>query len=80
MKLETPFEILEAEPETMNPVILLADTLMRREAVHVLSVEEILHAEKVLEIGTDEIRSVERHRDKFVKTTPASGSRVPVGF
>lgn len=80
MKHETPFEIFVAEPETINPAILLADTLMRREAVHVLTVKEIIDAEKVLEVGTDEIRTVERHRDKFVKTTPASGSHVPVGF
>ena len=80
MKNETPFELLAAEPETINQAILLADTLMRREAVHVLTVNEINEAEKVLEAGTDEIRTVERHRDKFVKTTPASGSRIPVGF
>lgn len=80
MKPETPFEILAAEPETINPAILLADTLMRRKAAHVLTVEEIIDAEKVLEAGTDEIRTVERHRDTFVKTTPASSSQIPVGF
>lgn len=80
MKNEMPFEILTAEPEMINPAILLADTLMRRDAVHVLTVNEIIDAEKVLEAGTDEIRAVERHRDKFLKTTPASGSHVPVGF
>ena len=30
MKNEMPFEILTAEPEMINPAILLADTLMRR--------------------------------------------------
>jgi hypothetical protein len=80
MKNETPFELLAAEPETINQAILLADTLMRREAVHVLTVNEINEAEKVLEAGTDEIRTIERHRDTFVKTTPASGSQIPVGF
>lgn len=80
MKHETPFEILAAEPETINPAILLADTLMRREAVHVLSVNEIIDAEKVLEAGTDEIRTIEGHRDTFEKTAPASSSYIPVGF
>lgn len=80
MKHETPFETLAAEPEAINPAILLADKLMRRKAVHVLTVAEIIDAEKVLEAGTDEIRTVERHKDVFVKTAPASGSQIPVGF
>lgn len=80
MKHETPFEILAAEPESINPAILLADKLMRRKAVHVLTIEEIIDAKKILEAGTDEIRTVERHRDIFVKTTPESGSQIPVGF
>lgn len=80
MKHETPIEFLTAEPESINPAILLADKLMRRDATHVLTVDEINDAEKVLEAGSDEIRTVERHRDTFVKTTPASGSQIPVGF
>ena len=80
MNHKTPFEILTAEPETINPAILLADTLMRREAVHVLSVNEINDAEKVLEAGTDEIRTVERHKDAILKTTPVAGLQTPVGF
>lgn len=80
MTAQTPFDFLVSEPETINPAILLAEELMRRKATNLLSVEEIRSAEKVLELGTDEIKNIELHKAAFLKCNPTSAANIPHGF
>lgn len=80
MTAQTPFEILDSEPETINPAILLAEELMRRKAADLLSVEEIRNAESVLELGTQEIKTIELHKTAFLKCNPTSAANIPHGF
>lgn len=80
MTAQTPFEILDSEPEMINPAILLAEELMRRRAADLLSVEEIRNAEKVLELGTQEIKTIELHNAAFLKCNPTSAANIPHGF
>ncbi len=77
---ESPLELLRAEIEQINPAIILADQLMRREASELLTVEEVNEAENILAIGTREIEAVESHRKAFQKTPASAIDYVPVGF
>ena len=77
---ESPLELLRDESEQINPAIILADQLMRREATVLLSVEEVNEAESVLAIGTQEIEAIESHLKAFLKTPPSAVNYVPVGF
>jgi len=80
MNEEAPFEILASEPETINPAILLAEDLMRRQAFDLLTVEEVRNAEVVLEIGANEIKQIEQHKAAFLKSPASSGMSIPSGF
>lgn len=75
-----PLSLLAHEPEQVNPAIILADELMRRDAAELLSVEEVANAEKVLEIGAAEIEAIDRHRGAFVKCASSPCGYVPRGF
>ncbi|HRI05281.1 MAG TPA: hypothetical protein PLL77_16205 [Pyrinomonadaceae bacterium] len=77
---ESPLELLRAENEQINPAIILAERLMRREATELLSVEEVTEAENILAIGTDEIEAIESHRKAFQKSPASAIDFVPVGF
>ena len=77
---ESPLELLRAENEQINPAIILAERLMRREATELLSVEEVNEAENILAIGTDEIEAIESHRKAFQKSPASAIDFVPVGF
>lgn len=77
---ESPLELLRAETEQINPAIILAERLMRREAAELLTVEEVEEAEYVLTIGTQEIEAIESHRKAFQKSQATSIDYVPVGF
>lgn len=77
---DLPVELLRAEDERINPAIILADSLMRRDAEKLLTVEEVSEAEKVLAIGTQEIEAIEFHRKAFLKTPASAIDYVPVGF
>ncbi len=77
---ETPVDILASEPETINPAIILADQLMRREVADLLTVAEIKHAEQVLEVGTREIETIERHKAAFLKSPATCAAYIPCGF
>lgn len=77
---DSPLDLLRAESEQVNPAIILADRLMRRDAEKLLTVDEVAEAEKVLAIGTQEVEAIESHRKAFLKT-PASGiNYIPLGF
>jgi len=77
---DSPLKLLRAEDEQINPAIILAERLMRRDAAELLSVEEVNEAESVLSIGTQEIETIESHLKAFLKTPPSAVNYVPVGF
>ena len=77
---DSPVELLRAEDERINPAIILADRLMRRDAEKLLTVEEVSEAEKVLAIGTQEIEAIEFHHKAFMKTPASAIDFVPLGF
>lgn len=80
MKDCTAFDILCVEAEQVNPAIILAEELMRRDASALLSTEEIGHAEHVLQYGAREIEVVERHIAAFAKSPPTPSVYIPCGF
>lgn len=80
MNSQSPLEILLGETEQLNPAIILADELMRRDAAELLSVEEIAKAEGTLEIGAREIETIDGHRKAFLKSPPTPIRYVPCGF
>ncbi len=77
---DSPVSILRAEPERINPAIVLADNLMRRDAEELLTVEEVAEAESVLAIGNDEIEAIESRRKAFLKTPASPIDYIPLGF
>jgi len=77
---ESPLELLRAEIEQINPAIILADQLMRREASELLTVEEVNEAENILAISTQEIEAVESHRKAFQKSPASAIDYLPNGF
>ena len=77
---DSPVVLLRAEDEQVNPAIILADRLMRRDAEKLLTVEEVAEAEKVLAMGTQEIEAIEFHRKAFLKTPASAIDYVPIGF
>ncbi|MEQ1606452.1 MAG: hypothetical protein ABL999_16445 [Pyrinomonadaceae bacterium] len=77
---ESPLELLRAENEQINPAIILAERLMRREAAELLSVEEVSEAKNILTIGTREIETIESHRKAFQKSPASAIDYVPIGF
>ena len=77
---ESPLELLRTENEQINPAIILAERLMRREAAELLTVEEVEEAESVLAIGTQEIEAIESHRKAFRKSPASAIDYVPIGF
>ena len=77
---ESPLELLRAEIEQINPAIILADQLIRREAAELLSVEEVNEAENILAVGTEEIQAIESHQKAFQKSPPSAIDYLPIGF
>ena len=77
---DSPLELLRAEDEQVNPAIILADRLMRRDAEKLLTVEEVSEAEKVLAIGSQEIEAIEFHRKAFLKSPASAINYIPLGF
>ena len=80
MKDCTAFDILCVEAEQVNPAIILAEELMRRDARALLSTEEIENAEQVLQYGSREIEVIERHIAAFAKSPPTPSVYTPCGF
>ncbi|MFN0140843.1 MAG: hypothetical protein ACKVQW_12255 [Pyrinomonadaceae bacterium] len=77
---ESPLKLLQAENEQINPAIILAERLMRRDAEQLLTVEEVNEAENILAIGTQEIEAIELHRKAFKKIPASAIDYVPIGF
>lgn len=77
---QTPFETLCLEPEQLNPAIILAEDLMRRDAAELLSTQDVKRAEEVLQVGAKEIEVIERHLAAVKRSQPTAWMRVPLGF
>ena len=73
-------DILTDEKEQVNPVILLAEELMRRDAADLLSAEDISRAGEVLEAGREEIETIRRQVAAFVRAFPSASTQIPAGF
>lgn len=77
---DSPLDLLRAENDQINPAIILADRLMRRDAEKLLTVDEVAEAEAVLAIGTQEIEAIEFHHKAFIKTPASAIDYIPIGF
>lgn len=78
--IESPFEILCAADEQINPAILLAEELMLKGMAEAFDFAEIERAEEILHISREEISRIENHITSLVKTPPTPASAIPVGF
>ena len=77
---ETPFEFLCCESEQINPAILLAEDLMRKDLSEILNFNDLADAEEILEISRQEIETVNNQFIALTKTPGTPGSRIPGGF
>ena len=77
---ETPFEILCAADEQINPAIILAEELMRKNLSEVFDFAEIERAEEILLFAREEIGRTESHFNDLVKTRPTPANSIPLGF
>jgi len=75
-----PLEILRSEAEQINPAILLADELMRKDASALLSTEDIELAQTVVTYGRHEIENVQRQLAALISTPASSSAYIPLGF
>lgn len=76
----SPFEVLCAADDEINPAIVLAEELMRKDIAGGMDFADIEQAEKTLRIARDEIAKVERHFAYIVKTPPQASGHIPAGF
>ena len=80
VRSESPFEILCAADEQINPAILLAEELMLKGMAEAFDFAEIERAEEILNISREEIARIENQFAGLVKTPPATSSFIPIGF
>lgn len=78
--LESPFEILCAADEQINPAILLAEELMLKGMAEAFDFAEIERVEEILNISREEISLIENQFTALVKTPPTPASLIPLGF
>jgi uncharacterized protein YabN with tetrapyrrole methylase and pyrophosphatase domain len=76
----SPFEILCGESEQINPAIILAEKLMRKDLSETFDCEEIRQAEETINASRREIGRVESQFAALVKTPAFTGSKIPIGF
>ena len=74
------FEILRESPEQINPAIILADELMRKDIAEGLAFDDLERAEKTLALSRREIERVEQQFIALVKTPSEPSLKIPVGF
>lgn len=66
--------------EQINPAIILAEELMRKDAAQTLDFDDLELVAKTLEDSRREIKALEIHFVALVKTPGAASQKVPVGF
>ena len=66
--------------EQVNPAIVLAEELMRKDITGGMDYADIEQAEKTLLVARDEVEKVERHFAQIVKTPPQPSGHIPAGF
>lgn len=76
----TPFEILCGEPERINPAIILAEELMRRDVLASFDFDNFERVAETLSHSRAEIGRIEQHFDALSKTPGAASAVVPLGF
>lgn len=77
---QSPFEILCGEPERINPAILLADEMMRKQLGETIDFEDIRRAEETINASRREIGRVESQFVALVKTPAFASAKIPDGF
>lgn len=80
MDASSPLEFLIDEVEQINPAILLAEELMRRDAADLLSAEDINRAEEVLHRGRTEVDAIKRQIAAFARSSASPSASLPIGF
>lgn len=77
---ESPFEVLCHEPEQINPAIILAEKLMRKNLGAAFDDEDLRQAEETLQASRKEIERVGLQFAALVKTPAFACEQIPVGF
>ena len=77
---QTPFEILCAADEQINPAILLAEELMRKDISEILDFDDLARAQATLELSRREIESVAGGVAALAATPSAASAQIPIGF
>jgi hypothetical protein len=75
-----PFEILCGEPERINPAIILAEELMRRDVLASFDFDNFERVAETLSHSRAEIGRIEQHFDALSRTPGAASAVVPLGF
>ncbi len=79
-KPNTPFELLCNESEQINPAILLAEELMRKDIAEILDFDDLARAEKTLAVSKREIEAVASGFNALTKTPGTASEQIPIGF
>jgi hypothetical protein len=66
--------------EQINPAIVLAEELMRKDLRGTMDFADIERAENTLIAARTEIERVERQLNQIIKTQPQPGRLIPPGF
>lgn len=77
---QSPFEMICGFDERINPAIILAEELMRKDLCRAMDFADIEEAETTLQFARLEIEKVERQFAQIVKTKPQPSRQIPTGF
>lgn len=77
---ESPFACLCREVEQINPAIILAEKLMRKNLGAAFDDEDLRQAEETINASRREIERVGSQFAALVKTPALAGEQIPVGF
>lgn len=77
---ESPFACLCRESEQINPAIILAEKLMRKNLGAAFDDEDLRQAEETINASRKEIERVGSQFAALVKSPAFAGEQIPVGF
>lgn len=78
--INSPLDILRREPQQINPAILLAEELMRRDISQSFDFDDTERIRATLEYSEREIQTVENQLAAFSKTPGSPSLMIPLGF